>query len=213
MKRVNLDPKTLLVLALAFLRADSGLSQVAAAPTNHNAGADLAEFHPAINGLGSKDVVSALRLPDDEFIFFCKTSGQAIIKSSTNGLCFLKGRFSFAAKSPLPDHVADIYVSQPFSANELSLDHAVAFEKQMQADFSQTASPNTLHIDLDPILQTENQTVPSEVGTPLRSVGLEVQDGRLVLAFESYTRIKGKVVLDDRLNPISMTQTGIPDPK
>jgi hypothetical protein len=55
--------------------------------------------------------------------------------------------------------------------------------------------------------------VPSEVGTPLRSVGLEVLDGRLVLAFESYTRIKGKVVLDDRLNPISMTQTGIPDPK
>jgi hypothetical protein len=213
MKLLSLAPKASIVMMVAFLRADAGLSQNATVSTNKNAGGAPAEFHPAINGAGSNDVVSALRLPDDEFVFFNKASGHAIIKSSTNGLCFVNGRFYFAEKTRVPEQAADIYVSQPFGTNQLSLDHAVAFEKEMQADFIRASSPNRRHIDLKPILQTETETAPSEAGTPLRSAGLQVEDGRLVLFFESYTHIKGKVVLDEHLNPVSMTQTGKGDGK
>lgn len=208
---MKLDAKILLLIAAAILRADPCLSQVAPASTNSNAAATLAESHPSIPGLATNDVITALRMPDDEMLFWNKSSGQAIVKSTTNGLCFFKGGFYFAEKSRDPDQLVDIYVSQPLGTNALILDRAVTFEKQMEADFIAATSPNRRRIDLKPILQTELDTAPSEVGLPLRSARMAVEDGKLVILFESFTRIKGQVVLDAHLSPVSMSQTSKPD--
>jgi len=176
-------------------------------------GSNPKEFYPAIMGMGSNDVVSALKMGDGEIVFFNNASGQAIIRSSTNGLCFFNGRFFFASPSRGPDQVADIYVSQIFGAKELNFEHAVPFEKEMKEDFVLAISPKRGHINLRPILQTEYQTSYSAMGTPLRSAVLDVEDGKLVLLFESFTGIKGKVVLDDQLNPILMAITEEKDSK
>lgn len=163
------------------------------------------QFHPAIMGLGSNDVVSALQMTDGQIVFFNKASSEAIIKPSTNGLCFWKGKFFFATPSRVPQQIADIYVSQPFGASELNLEHAVVFERQMNYDFNLGMSPNRRHIDIQPVLQKESEMYPLAQGTPLHSAVVEVENGRLVLLFESFSGIKGKVTLDDQLNPISMS--------
>jgi hypothetical protein len=176
-------------------------------------GSNSNQFHPQIMGMGSNDMVSALQMPDGQMVFFNKASGHAITKSSTNGLCFLKGKFYFAAAPQDGLQFANIFVSQPFGANELSLDNAVAFEKQRGDDFMVGLGPNVRHIDLQHILHKEIEMYPLAQGTPLHSAVLQVENERLVLLFESFTGIKGKAILDDQLNPISTVITEEKDSK
>jgi ankyrin repeat protein len=196
----------------------AGPKEHAQASTNKT-GAPSETFHPAILGLGSNDVVSTMRLPSgklsgDEVLFFGKSSGQAIISWSTNDVCFFKGRFFIATPDRGGLQFADIYVSRPFGANEVSLDRAVAFQKEMEADYLRFDSPMRGIVDLTDLLRDEVLADPSANAIiPLHSATLVVDGGRLVLLFVSHTGLTGRVVLDDQLNPISTAVTGNADAK
>ena len=167
------------------------------------------EFSPSVRGEANHSNLVARKVQPQEgtvarreIIFFNKLSGEAILAHSTNDVCFFKGKF-FTVKPAGPDRAVFINISQPFGTNLFSADHAKRFRLKTASDYVRLDSPHRKLIKLDSVLQSEKNTL-SAMGTPLRSVQLEVQDGKMVLLFESHTGLKGKAVLDDQLNPVSM---------
>jgi hypothetical protein len=145
-------------------------------------------------------------------VFVSKATGQAIVAHSTNDVCFFKGKL-FTVDSAGPSQAVFINISQSFGTNEFSNSQALAFRARIAGDYYRPDSSHRKFIELKSILQTESESSHSAMGTPLRKAELMVENGKLVLLFESFTGIKGKVILDDQLNPVSMAITNNPNSK
>jgi hypothetical protein len=219
MKPVNFNTKIYAIsLSVTFLliNFNSCLAQDTTTTNTLNAKVAFGEFCPIICGQGSNDTVSARQISWKEgnfesrsFVFINKTSGQAIVAHSTNEVCLFKGKL-YTVDSAGPSQAAFINVSQSFGTNEFSGAEALVFRARIAGDYYRPDSPHRKLINLHSLLIAEYKTVNSAIGIPLRHVELIVESGNLILLFESYTYIKGKVVLDDQLNPISMSIISAP---
>ena len=176
-------------------------------------GVASAECYPAIRGQCSNDVISARLVTWSEgkserkvFVVFHKAAGQAIIAHSTNDVCLFKGRL-FTVVPAGPSQAAFINISKTFGSSEFTADAALQFRARIANAYYLPASPDRKLVDLAPILKREYETSHSAIGTPLHHVELTVEMGQLTLLFESYSRIKGKVILDDSLNPVMLRRT------
>jgi len=207
MKLLNRNFEVSMVLLVVFFPVVSCFSQVGLVTNTHAVAAAPVVFHPAISGLGSNDVVSAIAV-SGSVVFFSQTSGEAILRGTTNGLCFYKGRLFFASSGE--EEAVYINSSLPFGTNDFNSDTAMEFCARIKNSYYRFDSPYRKFISLKPVLEAEER-IPQSMGFPVLHADLVVESSHLVLYFESYTHLKGKIVLDDQLNPISMVLTGDKD--
>ncbi len=217
MKHTNSNIRLFATLSLlAFLSAHSCLAQVTNIINATNVGLASEEFQPTIRGITTNDHVVAREISRKEgthelrpVVLLNTTSGEAISASSTNDVCLFKRKF-YRAVPAAASHAVFINISQPFGTNEFSAVQAQSFIRRIGADYVNLDSPHRKLIHLESVLKAEDDPPRSAYGTPLRHVELNVERGKLVLLFESFTHIKGKVTLDDQLNPSSVTITDRP---
>jgi hypothetical protein len=132
-------------------------------------------------------------------VFFSKKSGEAIVISDTNAVCALKGRLYGVYPG-----VQEFWIrpSSPIGTNELSSQAAVALADESIS--RPIFGPEYRHVDLKLLLAVEQER---HLAAPLflNNVTIGTKGADLVVRFESYTGLRGTVVVDRDLNIVSQT--------
>ena len=118
-----------------------------------------------------------------------------IVTPSINEVCFFKGKFLLFWRDA---QSFTIEISHPMKMQELTEENAATYGQCVFRVKKAAAD-----IDLKPILQSERDMGLAQP-LMLRDVQPKIEGGALVVYFESYLGSKGRVVLDDKLKPISM---------
>lgn len=198
------------LLPIVLFLSNPAFPQEAVNAADSQAKSGLREFRPAVKGDGDSSVLSARQVPgkngiseSHQMVILNRASNQAILADSTNQVCSFKGRL-FTAIPTGPGQSVFINSSQSFGTNDFDDRGTLGFVNKIGRNYFTASNSNRTIVDLKPLLRKELETQRSALGTPIRQAELEVENGNLTLHFESFTHIRGKVIFDDQLNPISM---------
>lgn len=162
----------------------------------------------AVIGQGTNTVSSRLvewidahGMANKMFVFHAKHSRQMIAVASTNQVFFLRGKLISVSPGLQSFSVATSEVAE---ANELTEESAIALATSVRGSKSPRRS-----VDLKPILNAETER---RLAQPLLLKSVKIRsagdDERGVLVeFESYTGLVGSVLLDEQLNPVTMSRS------
>lgn len=133
------------------------------------------------------------------YIYFAKESRHTIIAYSTNQVCYLNGKLYSVG---IGIQSFSLIVSHPINATELTAEVAIGALENVPR-----GSPRRKEVNLASLLTSE---LDRHLAQPLflHSVRLKAEDGVLVVDFESCTLLRGRVLLDDALNVLSMKLLG-----
>jgi hypothetical protein len=167
------------------------------------------EFQPTVgqgtNFVSAREVrwTGSYGLEGRAYVFLAKDSGQAVAAPSTNQVCFFKGKL-IAVEPSIQSF--SLLTSRSVPLRELTGEAAVGLLENVPRK-----STRRKEVDLRVLLKPEAER---HLAQPLllRSAQIRSEDGRLVVDFESCAQLKGRVVLDDRLNVISATLLDTPNP-
>jgi hypothetical protein len=169
------------------------------------------EFNPGISA--GSNVISAREvswtdsrgMKETSFVLFEKSSQQIIVTPSIKQVCFYNGRFLLCLGGAQSFRIC---VSTPTEMHELDEESALKVGARVFPDQKSIAK----QVSLKPMLKAEDDLNLAQA-LILRTAEPKVEVGKLVVYFESYSHLKGKVVLDDQFNPISMALTNKQDAK
>ncbi len=136
-------------------------------------------------------------------VLFDLASGQAFVAEVTNDVYALKGRFFRVS----PDAQSFwITSSRPGPRIGPTAETTTNLLSQSVEDLLPRENPYKRFVDLSPILKTESNLKLAQL-LILRHAELSVEGRHFVVNFESYTGLRGKVLLDNQLNLVSMALT------
>ncbi len=176
------------------------LAQDAPSPvsSSHHVGEEFTAFvgQPTNNVVTAREV-SWSGTPWRKLVFFSKDAREAVVASSTNQVCFFRGKL-FAVYRDI--QAFWIVPSESIKTNELTSVAAVRLADQSirAAGFGAGAK----RIDLAKHLEIERERRLAQM-LILRTVEIKAERGHLVVAFESHTGISGKATLNESLELVA----------
>jgi hypothetical protein len=159
------------------------------------------EFKPFV-GSGTNSAVIAREVtwtgkPWRKLVLYSKDSREAVVASSTNQVCSLRGKLFTVHPS-----VQSFWIvpSVPLGTNEFTREAAIhlAEESIQTTGFG----PGAKQIDLAKYLEKERDRRLAQM-LILRNVAIAAERGQLVVSFESYTGFRGTATLNESLELIS----------
>ncbi len=145
-------------------------------------------------------------IDDHALVLFEPELKKALVVEATNDVYFLKSRLFMVSRDVQSFWLT---MSRPLTNAGLSAEAISSIVIQSMENQYHRENAYKKMIDLRPVLKSESDRhLAQPLG--LRKIEAKVEQGEVVVYFESYTHIKGKVILDDQLNPISMVVTSVP---
>ena len=144
------------------------------------------------------------RVSDQRSLIFAPDSKQALLARSTNRVYFFNGKLFRIVPG-----IEQVWVVKARPLRNLEAAEIVRAADEASKDVSPNGSHYNESVDLRPALGAETQ-LPLAQPRILKSADAKLEDGKIVIYFESVVGIKGKVVLDDRLSPTSVQITFVP---
>lgn len=195
------------ILAIVFLNIGLNVAILMAGGIERGGTSPRAgeEFHSAIgqgtNAISAREVrwTGANGLEGVAYVYYAKESRHAIVAYSTNQVCYLNGKLYSVG---IGIQSFSLIVSRPINATDLTAEVAIGALENVPR-----GSPRRKEVNLASLLTSE---FDRHLAQPLflHSVRLKAEDGVLVVDFESCTLLRGRVLLDDALNVLTMKLLG-----